>query len=132
MELGYLKKILRLARENDFLLIMDECYSDIWRITPNRGFAGRSLLEKESKNTESLDLLSNLVVLNSLSKRSGAAGLRAGFMVGDKTVIKQYSKLVANGGSLVPTPLLEVAADLYSDRPLMWKQFDPIMTIIFG
>jgi N-succinyldiaminopimelate aminotransferase len=59
--------------------------------------------------------LRNLVVLNSLSKRSGAAGLRAGFMVGDRNVIGQYLKLVGNGGSLVPTPLLEVAADLYDD-----------------
>ena len=62
-----------------------------------------------------LDPLRNLVVLNSLSKRSGAAGLRAGFMVGDHNVIGQYLKLVGNGGSLVPTPLLEVAADLYDD-----------------
>ena len=55
------------------------------------------------------------MVLNSLSKRSGVAGLRAGFMVGDQTVITQYLKIVANGGGLVPTPLLEVAADLYDD-----------------
>ena len=41
-----------------------------------------------------LDPLRNLVVLNSLSKRSGAAGLRAGFMVGDNNVIGQYLKLV--------------------------------------
>ena len=62
------------------------------------------------------DPLANVVVLNSLSKRSGAAGLRAGFMAGDKEVITQYLKLVANGGSLVPTPLLSVAADLYEDE----------------
>ena len=62
------------------------------------------------------DPLANIVVLNSLSKRSGAAGLRAGFMVGDKQVIAQYLKLVGNGGSLVPTPLLSVAADLYEDE----------------
>ena len=36
-------------------------------------------------------------------------------MVGDHNVIAQYLKLVGNGGSLVPTPLLEVAADLYDD-----------------
>ena len=28
----------------------------------------------------------------------------------------QYGKVVANGGSLVPTPLLGVAADLYADE----------------
>jgi N-succinyldiaminopimelate aminotransferase len=37
-------------------------------------------------------------------------------MVGDKRVITQYLKLVSNGGSLVPTPLLSVAADLYRDE----------------
>jgi N-succinyldiaminopimelate aminotransferase len=62
------------------------------------------------------DPLRNLVVVNSLSKRSSAAGLRAGFIIGDASVIAQYGKLVANGGSLVPSPVLEVAADLYSDE----------------
>ena len=61
------------------------------------------------------DPLRNLVVVNSLSKRSSAAGLRAGFIIGDASVIAQYGKIVANGGSLVPTPLLAVAADLYAD-----------------
>ena len=36
--------------------------------------------------------------------------------MGDKQVITQYLKLVRNGGSLVPTPLLSVAADLYEDE----------------
>ena len=57
-----------------------------------------------------------MVILNSLSKRSGAAGIRAGFMAGDKTVIGLYLKLIGNGGSLVPTPLLEIASDLYADE----------------
>ena len=62
------------------------------------------------------DPLHNMVILNSLSKRSGAAGIRAGFMAGDKSVIALYLKLIGNGGSLVPTPLLEVASDLYADE----------------
>ena len=113
MDLDYLKMALSLAREHDFLLVMDECYSDIWRHRPPPGMieAAAAL----AVNEPGLDPLRNLVVLNSLSKRSGAAGLRAGFMVGDHNVIGQYLKFVGNGGSLVPTPLLEVAADLYDD-----------------
>ena len=113
MDLAYLKTVLRLARQHDFLVVMDECYSDIWRHTPPPGMieAAAALAADASGQ----DPLRNLVVLNSLSKRSGAAGLRAGFMVGDQTVITQYLKIVANGGGLVPTPLLEVAADLYDD-----------------
>ena len=113
MDLDYLKIALSLARQHDFLVVMDECYSDIWRHQPPPGMieAAAAL----AADGPGLDPLRNLVVLNSLSKRSGAAGLRAGFMVGDQNVIGQYLKLVGNGGSLVPTPLLEVAADLYDD-----------------
>ena len=69
----------------------------------------------EEAGTPDLDPLRNMIVLNSLSKRSSAAGLRAGFIVGDAAVIRLYAKLVANSGSLVPTPLLFAAADLYDD-----------------
>ena len=96
---------------------MDECYADIWRgQRPVGMMQAAARLAAEPGADRTADPLANLVVLNSLSKRSGAAGLRAGFMVGDRQVVKQYLKLVANGGSLVPMPLLEVAADLYDDE----------------
>ena len=113
MDLDYLKMALSLARQHDFLVVMDECYSDIWRHQPPTGMIEAAAVL--ATDASGLDPLRNLVVLNSLSKRSGAAGLRAGFMVGDHSVISQYLKIIGNGGSLVPTPLLEVAADLYDD-----------------
>ena len=117
MDLDYLLTALRLARAHDFLLVMDECYADIWWSSPPTGMMqAAAVLAKRDGGDISDDPFANLVVLNSLSKRSGAAGLRAGFMVGDKRVITQYLKLVSNGGSLVPTPLLSVAADLYKDE----------------
>lgn len=117
MDLDYLVMALKLARTHDFLLVMDECYADIWRGSPPIGImqAAAALVQRAGADVGS-DALANMVALNSLSKRSGAAGLRAGFMVGDKHVIAQYLKLVGNGGSLVPTPLLSVAADLYEDE----------------
>ena len=117
MDLDYLVAALRLARSHDFLLVMDECYADIWRGSPPNGImqAAAELAHQDGGDGDG-DPLANMVVLNSLSKRSGAAGLRAGFMIGDKQVIAQYLKLVGNGGSLVPTPLLSVAADLYEDE----------------
>lgn len=117
MDLDYLVAALRLARAHDFLLVMDECYADIWRGSPPTGMmqAAAAVAHQGGVNSNG-DPLANIVVLNSLSKRSGAAGLRAGFMVGDKQVIAQYLKLVGNGGSLVPTPFLSVAADLYEDE----------------
>lgn len=112
MPMEYLKSALAVARKHDFLLVMDECYADIWR-----GEAPTGMLEAVAQmpSEEEQDPLRNLVVLNSLSKRSSAAGLRTGFMIGDAAAISQFAKLAANGGSLVPTPLLNAAADLYDD-----------------
>ncbi|MDC1382044.1 aminotransferase class I/II-fold pyridoxal phosphate-dependent enzyme [Candidatus Puniceispirillum sp.] len=117
MDLDYLVAALRLARSHDFLLVMDECYADIWRGSPPPGMmqAAAAVAHQDGVDSNG-DPLANIVVLNSLSKRSGAAGLRAGFMIGDTKVIAQYLKFVGNGGSLVPTPFLSVAADLYEDE----------------
>jgi N-succinyldiaminopimelate aminotransferase len=116
MSLAQIKSAISLARKHDFLLVMDECYCDIWRGAPPAGaLEAAAALHAEDGGDASLDPLRNLVVLNSLSKRSSAAGLRAGFMVGDADVMALYLKVIANSGSLVPTPLLLAAADLYED-----------------
>ena len=107
----YLQKALQLSRNYEFLLVVDECYIDIWRDN-----APKSILEIAHKYTENgQKKLANLAVLNSLSKRSNAAGLRAGFLCADPDVILSYSKIAANGLALVPTPLLNVSAEIYRD-----------------
>lgn len=116
MSVEQIKSAIQLARRHEFLLVMDECYCDIWRTAPPAGAleAAASLYEEEGRPQHE-DPLRNLLVLNSLSKRSSAAGLRAGYIIGDATVMRLYGKLIANAGSLVPTPLLLAAADLYED-----------------
>ena len=104
----YLRQLILLARQYNFLLLSDECYSDVWRQNPPVG-----ALEVAA---DIGDGLSNLVVLNSLSKRSNAAGLRAGFLAGDAEAITLYKKMVANGAALLPTPLLRAAGALYRDK----------------
>lgn len=103
----YLRHLIQLARKHNFLLLSDECYCDIWR-----GERPVSALEVAASLGAGYD---NLIVLNSLSKRSNAAGLRAGFLAGDARVISLYKKLVANGAALLPTPLLAAAGALYRD-----------------
>ena len=115
MDMAFLQQALKLARAHDFLLVMDECYTDIWRGTAPVGMAEAAMLLQEEAGAPD-DPLANLVILNSLSKRSSAAGIRAGFLFGDAQIIAAYLKLVANAGSLVPTPILRVAADLYDDE----------------
>ncbi len=90
---------------------MDECYIDIWR--NNRPVSAIEIARKITSNDH--NKLSNLAVLNSLSKRSNAAGLRAGFLCAAPEVILSYSMIAANGLALVPTPLLNVAGEIYRD-----------------
>ena len=104
---AYLQRLIRLARRYNFLLACDECYIDVWR--------GEPPLSALQVAAEMGDGLSHLVVLNSLSKRSNAAGLRAGFLAGDEAAITLYKKFVANGAALVPVPLLNAAGALYRD-----------------
>jgi len=108
----YIAHAIGLARHYNFLLVMDECYIDIWR-----GDKPVSALEVAmGMSAGEDDPFHHLIVLNSLSKRSSAAGLRVGFICGDRQLCAAYLKLVANGGALVPTPLLRAGGALYRDN----------------
>ena len=107
--LDYLKKSILLARKYNFILAIDECYSDIFRLNKPKPPGGLDAAYSIGTN------LDNIVVFNSLSKRSNASGIRAGFIVGDEKIIDSYKLLVSNGASPVPIPIQNVAAALYDD-----------------
>lgn len=104
----YLQRALELAREHGFLLIADECYSEIF---PDRPPAGA--LEAAAALGGSLD---RLLVFNSLSKRSSAAGLRSGFVVGDPGVIAGFLRLRSYAAAVQPLPVLAAARALWQDE----------------
>ena len=106
--LTYLTKALELARRHDFLLIMDECYSEIYGGEPPVGG-----LEAAAALGGALD---NLLICNSLSKRSSAAGLRSGFVAGDPAIIKPFTRLRSYGAAVQPLPLMAVATALWRDE----------------
>jgi N-succinyldiaminopimelate aminotransferase len=106
--LDLLKTMIGLAREHDFVLISDECYSEIYDTTPPAGaLAACAALGGDLKN---------VLVFNSLSKRSSAPGMRAGFAVGDAALIATFSKLRAHGGAVQPMPVMHAAAMLWRDE----------------
>ena len=88
----------------NFILAVDECYSDIFRMNRPKP---PGALEAAASLGEGLD---NLVIFNSLSKRSNISGMRAGFIAGDEKIIESYKLLVSNGASPVPIPVQKVAA----------------------
>jgi N-succinyldiaminopimelate aminotransferase len=121
-DLDYLARALELARRYDFLLIADECYSELYTGAPPPGALQAALR---------LGGLDNLVVCHSLSKRSSAAGLRSGFVAGDAAVMAGFARLRSYAAAVQPLPVLAAAAALWQDeahveanRALYRQKFD--------
>ena len=66
-----------------FVIASDECYSEIYDERPPLGAL-------EAAQRLGRDGFPNLVVFNSLSKRSNAPGLRSGAVVGDAALLKPF------------------------------------------
>ena len=104
-DLAYLKRALDLARAHDFVLIADECYADVYLgETPPDGAV-------QAANGD----FSNLIICHSLSKRSNAAGLRAGFIAGDPALIAKFRRLRSYGAAVMPLPLVAAATALWNN-----------------
>ena len=84
--LGFLAHAAQLARNHDFLLALDEAYTELWfdAEPPSSGLQ--------------LGDLENVVVLNTLSKRSNMTGYRSGFMAGDPRLIAAAKALRPSTG----------------------------------
>lgn len=107
-ELGlWVKKAL----EFDFILVNDECYSEIYfdEKTKPASLLEASILvgNKDFKN---------VLVMNSISKRSSAPGLRSGFIAGDADILKNYLQYRTYVGCASPVPLQEAAAAAWNDQ----------------
>ena len=107
-DLGYLKRVLELARHYDFLLIADECYTEIYTGTAPPGVL-QAAIELNGK-------FDGVVAFHSLSKRSNAAGLRSGFVAGDPSVLAGFARLRSYGAAVQPLPVLAAASALWQDE----------------
>ncbi len=100
---------VKLALKHDFVLLNDECYSEIYTDKPVP-----SLLEA-SKHVGN-DSFTNVLVINSISKRSSAPGLRSGFIAGDAAILKGYLQYRTYVGAASPLPLQVAAAAAWNDE----------------
>jgi len=109
LSLDELKEWVRAALEYDFVLLNDECYSEIYTDTPPPSLlrASRAIGNDDFKN---------VLVVNSLSKRSSAPGLRSGFIAGDRRILEGYRRYRTYVGCASPLPLQYAAAKAWEDE----------------
>jgi acetylornithine aminotransferase len=70
----HVRRAAAIARRHGFLLASDEAYSELW-------------FEEPPPSALQLDGLGNVLVANTLSKRSSMTGYRSGFVAGDPELI---------------------------------------------
>ena len=82
----YIARRWRWRAEYDFMLFIDECYSEIYTgaEAPTGGLQVAAATPERFKN---------LVVFNSLSKRSNLPGLRSGFVAGDGDFLETLAEI---------------------------------------
>ena len=109
LTLQELSEWVKLSLKHNFVLLNDECYSEIYTDKPIP-----SLLEASvyAGNTA----FKNMLVINSISKRSSAPGLRSGFIAGDAEILKEYMKYRTYIGCASPLPLQSAAAAAWLDE----------------
>src|ERR1700712_3273230 len=101
----YFTRLKQLADRFGFLILSDECYSEIYtREAPG------SMLECAGPD------FTNVVAFQSLSKRSNLPGMRVGFAAGDRKFLAAYHELRNVAAPQVPVPLQQVAVAAYSDE----------------
>ncbi len=109
LSLDELGEWVKLALKHDFVLLNDECYSEIYADKPSP-----SLLEASTHVGNSA--FKNVLIINSISKRSSAPGLRSGFIAGDTEILREYMKYRTYVGCASPLPLQSAAAAAWNDE----------------
>jgi aspartate/methionine/tyrosine aminotransferase len=105
---AYIARALALAREYDFMLFMDECYSEIYtREAPTGGLEVAAATPERFKN---------LVVFNSLSKRSNLPGMRSGFAAGDGDFLDSLAEIRNLAGPQMPGPIQHASTAVWSEE----------------
>ena len=105
---AYIGRALALARKYDFMLFFDECYSEIYN-----GDAPIGGLEVAVKTPEKFK---NIIVFNSLSKRSNLPGLRSGLAAGDGDFLETLAEIRNLTAPQMPGPTQHASAAVWSEE----------------
>ena len=125
-------KLIKLSQQYDFIIVSDECYSEIY-FDENNPPAGLLEAAEACGNTD----FTNCMVFHSLSKRSNLPGMRSGFVAGNAELIKYYLLYRTYHGSAMP-PVHQIASiEAWNDedhvihnRALYVKKFAAVIDIL--
>lgn len=109
MTMASLKLWVKLALKHNFVLLNDECYIDLYLDAPLPSILNASI---EAGNPS----FTNILTINSVSKRSSAPGLRSGFIAGDAKILAAYMTYRTYVGCASPLPLQHAAAVAWADQ----------------
>lgn len=111
MTKGQYTELLGLAERFDFVIVSDECYSELYydeRVPPY----GLLQAAWETGRTD----FKHCLVMHSLSKRSNAPGLRAGFVAGDHRLIELFLRYRTYHGSAMPLHVQAASIAAWGDE----------------
>ena len=87
----HVAQVVEWGRSHGVLVVSDECYAELaWDASFTSALASGT---------------DGVLAVHSLSKRSNAAGLRAGFVAGDRDVVARLLAVRRHAGFLVPAPV---------------------------
>jgi N-succinyldiaminopimelate aminotransferase len=167
MSLADWKELFELSDAHGFVIAADECYSEIYfpplakagpgaqasRPLPNplpqAGEGANAEPKPIEEGTPPLGALTaarqlgrglkNLVVFNSLSKRSNVPGLRSGMVAGDAEVMKKFLLYRTYHGSAMSPPVQHASIAAWGDeahvrenRALYREKFEAVAPILAG
>ncbi len=101
------RELVLLTRQVGALLVVDECYIDLFL-----DHSPTSIIRAAHQGPRHLQ---GIVVVHTLSKRSGVPGLRSGFVYGDRGAVGEYARFNRSCGVSASFGACEAAASLWSD-----------------
>jgi N-succinyldiaminopimelate aminotransferase len=132
MSQAYLQQLISLSQKHDFVIVSDECYSEIYfdENQPPSGLLGAAA-------DMGLTDLDRCLVFHSLSKRSNLPGLRSGFVAGDSKIIAKFLLYRTYHGSAMPPATQSASITAWSDeshvvenRNRYREKFDCVLSIL--
>jgi succinyldiaminopimelate transaminase len=101
-----MRRSVQWARQRGILVASDECYAEF---TYDDAGAPAAPVTALSAGAD------GVLAVHSLSKRSNMAGLRAGFVAGDRDLVGYLGEVRKHGGLMTPAPIQAAAAAALGD-----------------